>query len=89
MEKYSILYKSTKIGVLEINEKGQYKYTPDLTAVEKVKNDVSLIHDMLESSDWRDPIPFFKNRIENAKRFSDVEIGYHTDNFMMIKEELA
>ncbi len=87
MEKYSIFYKQTQIGVLEINEKGLYKYTPELNVLEKVKKETSLTHEMLESSGWRKPIPFFKNRIENAKRFSNMEIGYHTDNFRMIKED--
>lgn len=85
MIKYEILYKQTKIGVLEVNEQGQHKYTPDLNGIENVKNEVSLSHYMLEKTDWKAPIPFFKNRIENAKRFPKVKIGYHTDNFRMIK----
>ena len=40
---------------------------------------------MQVESDWREPIPFFKNRIENTKRFSDGKIiNYHTDPFKMI-----
>ena len=85
--KYKILYKETLIGVLEINEKNQYKYTPDFDGVEKVNKEVSLIHEMLEGSDWRDPIPFFKNRIDNAKRFSKENyISSQTDSFRMVKE---
>ena len=84
---YTIFYKETKIGVLEINENGEHRYTPDIKGVESVKNEVMLMHDMLEKTDWREPIPFFKNRIENAKRFSnESEITSHTDCFRMVKE---
>lgn len=86
MEKYEIFYNDIKIGVLEINEKEQYKYTPVTEGVEKVKDDISLIHEMLEESEWREPIPFFKNRIENAKRFGkEKDISTHTDNFRMVR----
>lgn len=84
MMKYMILYKEIKIGVLEISEAGQYKYTPDENGVRAVKNEVSLPHDLLEKSDWREPIPFFKERIDNAKKFSLEEISYHTDFFKMV-----
>lgn len=85
--KYTIFYDEVKIGVLEINERGQHKYTPDENGVEQVKDKVLLMHDMLEKTDWRDPIPFFENRIENAKRFShENDIYSHTDCFRMVKE---
>ncbi len=83
--KYEIYCKNTLIGVLEINSDGQYKYTPNNEGVEVAKKEVSLIHEMQVKSDWREPIPFFKNRIDNAKRFSDGKIiAYHTDPFKMI-----
>lgn len=86
--KYEIYCKSTLIGVLEVNCDGQHKYTPNKEGVEIAKKEVSLSHEMQVESDWREPIPFFKNRIENAKRFSDGEIiGYHTDQFKMIRIE--
>lgn len=84
--KYIILYKETKIGVLEINNEGKYKYTPEEAGIDAIKNTVSLNHEMLQKSDWRDPIPFFKERIDNASRFSKTEIAYHTDFFRMVKE---
>lgn len=86
--KYEIYCKNTLIGVLEVNSDGQHKYTPNKEGVEIAKKEVSLSHEMQVESDWREPIPFFKNRIENAKRFSDGEIiGYHTDQFKMIRIE--
>jgi hypothetical protein len=83
--KYQIFYKETLIGVLEINEEGQYRYTPDVEAVETLKNEVPLTREMLEKSDWREPIPFFKERIENGSRFNLDVIRYHTDLFKMVK----
>lgn len=84
MIKYIIFYKEIQIGILEINENDQYKYTPDSKGLESVKNEVSLIHEMTEASDWRNPIPFFKNRIDNAKRFNrEKDITTHTDWFRM------
>lgn len=88
MKKYNILYKDILIGILEINEQEQHRYTPDAENVEKVKKMVPLIHEMTEKTDWRDPIPFFKNRIDNSKRFSqEDDIRSHTDFFRMIKQQ--
>ena len=84
MIKYIIFYKEIQIGILEINEKNQYKYTPDDKGIETIKNEVPLIHEITEVSDWREPIPFFKNRIDNAKRFNrEKDITTHTDWFRM------
>lgn len=83
--KYTILYKETKIGVLEINDTGQYKYTPDEMGLNSIRDMVSLSHELIEKSDWREPIPFFKNRIDNAARFNKEEIAYHTDYFRIVK----
>lgn len=83
---YNILYKQTMIGVLEIREDGMHKYTPNITGIQDVKNEVSLIHEMLEGCDWRDPIPFFQNRIDRACIFShEDDITTHTDHFRMLK----
>ena len=82
---YQIFYKEILIGILEVNESGQYRYTPDLEAVAGIKNEVPLIREMLEKSDWREPIPFFKERIENASRFNLEVIRYHTDLFKMVR----
>lgn len=86
--KYEVYCQNTLIGVLEVNSAGQHKYTPNKDVLEIAKKEVSLSHEMLVESDWREPIPFFKNRIENAKRFSNGDIiGYHTDSFKMIRVE--
>ena len=58
--KYKVFYQKTKIGVLEINEKNQYKYTPDVKGTQKVKKSIEIFYEMLVASDWRDPIPFFR-----------------------------
>lgn len=84
--KYEIYYKKIVIGVLEINDVGQHKYTPDCDGVEKAKKEVSIHHALTEKKDWGEPIPYFENRINNAKRFSQEDvIGYHSDQIRMIK----
>lgn len=85
MLKYVILCKNIKIGILEINDNGQHKYTPDTSGIDAIKNEVPLLNDLLHETDWRSPIPFFENRIEDAKRFSkEKDIQNHTDPFRMI-----
>lgn len=83
--KYQVLYKEVEIGVLEINAVGQHKYTPNHEGVRQIENEVSLIREMQVASDWRDPIPFFSERIENAQRFNLRVISYQTDLFKMVK----
>ena len=85
---YKVFYQKTKIGVLEINEKNQYKYTPDVKGTQKVKKSIEIFYEMLVASDWRDPIPFFQNRISDATRFSqEKDIKNQTDPFRMIRED--
>ena len=82
--KYTVYYKETVIGILEINGEGKHKYTPDDDGIEAVKNETLLMHELLEKSDWRSPIPFFRTSIEDAKRFSqEKDIRSHTNHFRM------
>ena len=85
--KYKVYCNNIFIGLLEISDDGRHKYTPDSEGVEIAKKNFSLSHEMVEPSDWREPIPFFKNRIENAKRFSEGKvISSHTDSIKMVLE---
>lgn len=87
MKRYTIFYRDVKIGVLEINENNQYKYMPDKDGVQKVKDSISIFYEMLVESDWREPIPFFENRIKDAERFSqEDDISNQTDPFRMVKQ---
>ena len=84
--KYLVFYKNVEIGVLEINDLGQHKYTPNPTGVLSVKDQISAINELMLESEWREPIPFFKIRIDNAKRFSkENDIKSHTDHFRMVR----
>lgn len=87
--RYRIFYKDVEIGVLEVSADGnQHKYTPNLDGIVLVKDHAPLSKRMLEGTQgWEDAIPFFKNRIEDAKRFAHEEdITKHTDNIRMLKE---
>lgn len=81
--KYKIFYDTTEIGVLEINTDGKYRYTPNMEGVEEVKDKISLSNELQIKSEWRDPIPFFKERLDNASGFQSDVIAYHTDRFVM------
>ena len=47
--KYVVFYKDIKIGVLEINNKGQHRYTPDKMGIQKVREEISIFYEMLRS----------------------------------------
>lgn len=86
MKKYEIFYRDILIGVLLINQEGLYKYTPNIANTEKVKAEISVITEMLTGTDWVEPIPFFKNRIDAAKRFSlEDDISTQKDLFRFKK----
>lgn len=88
--RYRIFYGDVEIGILEVSEdRNQHKYTPNPNGIARVKDYAPLTNKMLEGTDgWEDAIPFFKNRIEDAKRFSHEDhITKHTDNIRMLKED--
>ena len=86
--RYKIYFKNVFIGMLEISDEGKHKYDPCEEGIKQVENEVVLIHEMTEKSAWREPIPFFYNRIENAKRFAkENDISSQTDYFRMVKVE--
>lgn len=88
--RYRIFYEDVEIGTLEISADGkQHKYTPNTDGIVLVKDYAPLTSKMLEGTNgWEDAIPFFKNRIEDAKRFShESDITKHTDSFHMVKED--
>lgn len=88
--RYRIFYKDVEIGMLEISaDESQHKYTPNPDGIVLVKDYAPLTKKMLEGTNgWEKAIPFFKNRIEDAKRFSREEhITKHTDSFRMVKED--
>ncbi len=90
MEKYIVYYKGVKIGTLEVNEKGQHRYTPDTNGLEAVKENIQIFPELFKQSDWGDPIPLFNNRIQDAKRFhkETKNISNHTDKFELEGMEL-
>ena len=88
--RYRIFYGDVEIGMLEVSADGnQHKYTPKPDGIVLVKDYAPLNQKMIEGTNgWEDAIPFFKNRIENAKRFShEACITKHTDNICMVKED--
>ena len=58
--KYIVFYNNIEIGVLEINKKNQYKYTPNEKLTTEVKEKISLFPELLVQSEWGKPIPIFE-----------------------------
>lgn len=80
MIRYAIFYDNIQIGLLEIQD-GQHRYTPD---PENINCCAVLESELLKKTDWRKPIWFFKERLDNAARFGRIDkIGYQTDHYMM------
>ena len=86
MKKYQIFYKNVFIGFLEINEDGKHKFIK-CDGIEKVKEEIKEFFELFEeSSEWREPIPLFKNRLEDAKRFGvERNIVNQTDPFQLVQ----
>ena len=87
--KYNVFYKETRIGKLYINEEGQYKYTADQVAIKEVEDaeNVCIYADARNSRDWGGPIAFFDSRIENCKRFGEVDtVKYPNSDYCFIKD---
>ena len=83
MTVYEFYCDEVLIGHLQIRD-GQHCYIPMDENVKKLVNRIPLDRVMIQGQDWGRPIPFFKERIENAKRFGmEKRIFYHTDLFLM------
>lgn len=83
---YRIFVKDIEIGLLQINAKGQHRYFPIKENVDKVYNWITF-GEMLHPRNWGDPIPFFENRIQDARRFNVERDFRHQTNpfhFLMI-----
>ena len=83
MIKYEFYFKDVLLGHLYIRD-GQHRYVPVAENVQNVQHHVPLTREMICGREWGSPIPFFQERIENAKRFGmETCIRYHTDQFTM------
>ncbi|MCD8341435.1 MAG: hypothetical protein LUC87_04670 [Clostridiales bacterium] len=83
---YRIFYWGLEIGLLEINEQGQHRYTP----IPETTQQLSLApFRVLETGqDWGPPIPLLQNRINNARRFhTEQDITSVTDHFRLLMAE--
>ena len=88
--RYRIFYEDVEIGMLEVSaDVNQHKYNTNPDGIVFVNEYAPLTKKMLEgTNNWEEAIPFFKNRIEDAKRFSHEEcIAKHPDNIRMVKED--
>lgn len=82
MEIYEVFWKEIKIGTLSVDGK-KHKYVPITDVISELSNPMD--PRLKEERDWGDEIPFFKTRIENAKKFPNLEIKFHTDYYKLKK----
>ena len=84
MIKYEFYWKNVLLGHLYIRD-GQHRFAPIAEAVDQVRQGCPLPWEVERGYEWGKPIPFFKERIENATRFGMEKcIRYHTDLFTML-----
>lgn len=67
--KYRIFYNNIEIGVLEINKKNQYKYTPNEKLTTEVKEKISLFPELLVQSEFGKTTPIFEIESEMLRAF--------------------
>ncbi len=84
MRQFLVYYKERLIGVLYINESGEYKYIRNNEAL-KIINKTEPIAPALfnEQSDFGAEIPYFKVRLEANEKFDQLEAGFVNDNVRM------
>ena len=71
MNNFYVKYKGEVVGVVK-----NKKYTPTET---KIKGVFNFLNKEIENIDSNN---FFKNRIDNCKRFPDVSVSYSTDEYL-------
>ena len=69
MTTYAIYCYDIRIGTLQIDDEGRHRYTAERKGVEQLSGRMSLPYEMTHDQEWGEPIPFFKNSIEDAHRF--------------------
>ena len=80
---YKVFYNDQLIGYLE-SESGKHRYSINKDMNAEMKASLSIFPELLENSDWRDPIPVLENRIRDARRFGITDnISQQTDSFRL------
>ena len=79
MQKYYLYWKAQLIGELWVDG-NKHKYEPMLT--DEVMC-LPLEPEVLEKREWGPEIPFFQTRIDAAKKFPNMEIGFLTDFYTL------
>ena len=83
--RYRIFCGETAIGLLEIDGE-RHRYMPDPAGTARAGEKTPLFHPLETGQDWGAPIPFFANRLQNAKRFGrENDTASFTDPFRMIR----
>ena len=67
--KYIVFYNNIEIGVLEINKKNQYKYTPNEKLTTEVTERIPLFHELLVQAEQGKPTPIFEIESEMLRAF--------------------
>lgn len=92
MEEYKISYRGSFIGNLfrDTKEKQvRHLFTPSSKIPPNVREQLKMFPELLEASEWIQPIPVLENRIRDARRFGKSKyIANQTDAFQIEKIRL-
>ena len=81
---YQVYWKDNLIGDLFI-QNHQYKYVPHDETIQQVRKFAFLLEETMTARDWGKPIRFYQQMLENCSRFEGRSIGYHNNNYSLIK----
>lgn len=89
MERYQLYYRDFLLGVLEVDPtNGKHCYTPNRAVIDEIDKRYPLDPILLGGSDgFVNPIPFFKSRLYQMRRWNLTEINYQTDYFLLKRVE--
>ena len=81
MKQFQVYYKELLVGVLYINEQGEYKYIRNKELLDIISKDEPVAPALFaEKPEFGAEIPYFKVRLEANEKFDQLEAGFVTDN---------
>lgn len=88
MEHYTLYFKDVCLGALTVDSlSGEYAFEPDTAGVQLAREETVLIREIEEgTSGFVPPIPFFQVRIGHMKRSHVNVLRYHTDYFVLQRQ---
>ena len=81
MKQFQVYFKELLVGVLYINEQGEYRYVRNKKMLDTIEKTEPVAPQLFaEQPEFGPEIPYFKVRIEANARFDQLEAGFVTDD---------